>query len=139
LHVKRLKESFQKAYLLSPIIVNEKFEIIDGQHRFEAAKQIGVPINFLVAPKYGLKEVQMLNENMKNWKNEDYLNAYCDLKHPEYLKLTDDYRTFVEANEDTIFTVEYDKFRENPSTLVCLKEDPTPVKWLFWTGHLIKI
>jgi len=80
LHVKRLKESFQKAYLLSPIIVNEKFEIIDGQHRFEAAKQLGVPINFLIAPKYGLKEAQMLNENMKNWKKEDYLNAYCDLK-----------------------------------------------------------
>ena len=60
-------------------------------------------------------------------------------EHPDYLKLTDNYRAFVEANEDTIFTVEYDKFRENPSTLVCLKEDPTPIKWLFWTGHLIKV
>jgi len=86
LHVKRLRESFQKAYLLSPIIVNERFEIIDGQHRFEAAKQLGLPINFLIAPKYGLREVQVLNENMKNWKKEDYLNAYCDLNHPEYLK-----------------------------------------------------
>ena len=58
--------------------------------------------------------------------------------HPEYMKFTDDYRAFVEANEDTIFTVEYDKSRFNPSTLVCLKEDPTPVKWLFWTGYLIE-
>lgn len=107
LHVKRLKESFQKAYLLSPIIVNEKFEIIDGQHRFEAAKQIGVPINFLVAPKYGLKEVQMLNENMKNWKKEDYLNAYCDLKHPEYLKFRNFMRRFTDfgiAACETILT-----------------------------------
>jgi len=94
LHVKRLKESFQKSYLLSPIIVNEKFEIIDGQHRFEAAKQIGVPVNFLVAPNYGLKEVQMLNENMKNWKKEDYLNAYCDLKYPEYLRFRNFMRRF---------------------------------------------
>lgn len=86
LHVKRLKDSFQKAYLLSPIIVNDKFEIIDGQHRFEAAKQSGFPINFLIAPKYGLKEVQALNANMKNWSKVDYLNAYCDLNHPEYLK-----------------------------------------------------
>jgi len=107
LHVKRLKESFQKAYLLSPIIVNEKFEIIDGQHRFEAAKQIGVPINFLIAPNYGLKEVQMLNENMKNWKKEDYLNAYCDLKHPEYLKFRNFMRRFTEfgmAACETILT-----------------------------------
>lgn len=67
------------------------------------------------------------------------LNINRIKNHPEYLKLTDDYRTFVEANENTIFTVEYDKFRKNPSTLVCLKEDPTPVKWLFWTGNLTKV
>lgn len=86
LHVKRLRDSFQKSYLLSPIIVNEKYEIIDGQHRFQAAQQINLPINFLIAKDYGLKEVQMLNENMKNWKKEDYLNAYCDLGNPVYLK-----------------------------------------------------
>lgn len=107
LHVKRLKESFQKAYLLSPIIVNEKFEIIDGQHRFEAAKQIGAPINFLIAPNYGLKEVQMLNENLKNWKKEDYLKAYCDLKYPEYLKFRNFMRKFTQfgiAACETILT-----------------------------------
>ena len=94
LHVKRLKDSFQRAYLLSPIIVNERFEIIDGQHRFEAAVQTGLPINFIIAPNYGLREVQMLNENMKNWKKEDYLKAYCDLKHPEYLRFRNFMRRF---------------------------------------------
>lgn len=86
LHVKRLIDSFNKNYLLSPIIVNEKFEIIDGQHRFEAAKQCKLPVRFISIKGYGLKEVQVLNENMKNWKKEDYLNAYCDLGYPEYLK-----------------------------------------------------
>lgn len=86
LHVKRLKDSFEKTYLLNPIIVNEKYEIIDGQHRFQSAKELGKPVNFIVAPNYGLREVQILNENMKNWRKEDYLNAYCDLGHPEYLK-----------------------------------------------------
>lgn len=105
LHIKRLKDSFQKAYLLSPIIVNEKFEIIDGQHRFEAAKQLGLPVNFLIAPNYGLKEVQMLNENMKNWKNEDYLNAYCDLKYPEYLKFRIFMRRFPEFGMQSCETI----------------------------------
>jgi len=95
-HIRRLRESFQKAYLLSPIIVNEKFEIIDGQHRFEAAKQVGLPINFMVTPNYGLREVQMLNENMKNWKKEDYLNAYCDLKEPVYLQFKNFMKRFSE-------------------------------------------
>lgn len=87
LHVERLKTSFQKNYLMSPIIVNQKYEIIDGQHRFNAAKALGLPVNFIVVNGYGLREVQMLNTNMKNWKKEDYLHAYCDLGYEEYLKM----------------------------------------------------
>ena len=78
LHVRRLKESFKDAYLLSPIVVNQHFQIIDGQHRFEAAKEMKLPINFIVCNDYSLKEVQLLNTNMKNWKKEDYLTAYRD-------------------------------------------------------------
>ena len=89
LHVRRLRNSFQRKYLMSPIIVNEKYEIIDGQHRFEAAKEAGVALNFIVVTGYGLLEVQALNENMKNWKKEDYLSSFCDLGHPEYQKFRD--------------------------------------------------
>lgn len=96
LHVNRLKESFKTAYLLSPILINQKNEIIDGQHRFEAAKSMGLPVNYIICNDYGLKEVQILNTNMKNWRKEDYLNAYCDLKHPEYLKFRNFMRRFNE-------------------------------------------
>jgi hypothetical protein len=96
LHVNRLKESFKTAYLLSPIIVNQNYEIIDGQHRYEAAKLLNLPINFIICNDYGLKEVQILNTNMKNWKKEDYLNAYCDLKYPEYLV----FRNFMRKYKD---------------------------------------
>jgi hypothetical protein len=94
LHVRRLKDSFKGSYLFSPILVNEKYEIIDGQHRFEAAKELNLPIVFIVVHNYGLKEVQILNENMKNWTKADYLSAYCDLKHPEYLKFRNFMRQF---------------------------------------------
>jgi len=85
LHIKRLQKSFKQSYLLSPIIVNQNYEIIDGQHRFEAAKAENLPINFILCNDYGLTEVQLLNTNMKNWKKEDYLNAYCDLGYKNYL------------------------------------------------------
>lgn len=94
LHVRRLRESFKEAYLLSPIIVNQQLEIVDGQHRFEAAQELGLPINFIICNDYSLKEVQLLNTNMKNWKKEDYLNAYCDLGMPEYLKFRNFMRRF---------------------------------------------
>jgi hypothetical protein len=89
LHLKRLITSFKNDYLISPIIVNEKFEIIDGQHRFEAAVSIGAPIYFIIVPNYGLREVQILNKNMEKWKNDDHLNSGCALGNPEYLKFRD--------------------------------------------------
>jgi len=107
LHVERLKASFLKSYLLSPITVNEHYQIIDGQHRFNAAKELYFPIYFIIVPSYGLKEVQLLNTNMKNWKKEDYLHAYCDLGFPEYLKMQkfmDDYPDFGIAVAEQLLT-----------------------------------
>jgi hypothetical protein len=98
LHVKRLRESFQDNYLLSPIIVNGSHEIIDGQHRFEAAKSLNLPIYYIICLFYSLKEVQVLNTNMKNWGMEDYLNAFCDLKYPEYLKFKEFMTMFPDFN-----------------------------------------
>lgn len=107
LHVRRLKESFKESYLLSPIIVNENLEIIDGQHRFEAAKEMNLPVHFIICEDYSLKEVQLLNTNMKNWKKEDYLNAFCDLGYPEYLKFRqfmNEYPDFAISSAETILT-----------------------------------
>ena len=87
LHIKRLVNSFKKRYLFSPIIVNEKMQIIDGQHRFMAAKQLSLPINYIIVEGSGLEEVQILNSNSSNWKKEHYLNAYCDLGVEPYLQM----------------------------------------------------
>jgi len=60
IHLKRITESIKNNYLLSPILINEKGQIIDGQHRFKSAKDLGLPIRYIVAVRYGLKEVQVL-------------------------------------------------------------------------------
>lgn len=86
-HVAKLKKSMTSKYLVSPIIVNEKMQVIDGQHRFASAKQLKLPIRYIVVEGYGLEEVQVLNQNTANWKNIDFLNAYCDLGYEEYLKM----------------------------------------------------
>jgi hypothetical protein len=96
LHIRRLRESFKNMYLLSPIIVNQNFDIIDGQHRFEAAKELGKNVYFIICNDYGLKEVQILNTNMKNWQKVDYLNAYCDAGYSDYLQLRNFMRRFSE-------------------------------------------
>lgn len=85
LHVKRLKESMKKKYLFTVIIVNERMQIIDGQHRFCACKDLSLPIRYIIIDGYGLSEIQMLNANSKNWTSDDYMNGYCDLGYEDYL------------------------------------------------------
>lgn len=87
IHEKRIAESIAGRYLMNPIIVNEKYQIIDGQHRFHAAVSCGLPINYIVVKGYGLKEVQILNTNMKNWQKKDHLRSYCYTEEPEYVRL----------------------------------------------------
>ena len=91
LHLTRLKESIKKNNLITIIIVNEKFEIIDGQHRFLICQELRLPINYIIVNNYGLNEVQILNANTKNWQTADYVNGYCDLGYIDYII----YRDFV--------------------------------------------
>lgn len=56
--------------------------------------------------------------------------------HLGYKGLTEKYRNWVETNVDKVFTVEYDKGKKVNPVTVCLKEDESQPKWLFWVGDL---
>lgn len=49
-HVNKLKKSLSEYGFLSsqPITVSNDMKIIDGQHRFIACKEMGIPINYQV-------------------------------------------------------------------------------------------
>lgn len=85
LHINRLKRSIAQNYLFTVIIVNEKLEIIDGQHRFDVIQELGLPLHYVICKGYGLDEVHILNANSKNWDKNDYLEGYCSLGYIDYL------------------------------------------------------
>lgn len=89
-HYERLKKSIKEIDLseANPILVNENFQIIDGQHRYAVCKELNKPIYYILVKGYGLKEVQILNMNMKNWRMEDYIEGYCKMGKTEYLYLS---------------------------------------------------
>ena len=86
IHINRLKKSMQVNYLFTIIIVNENYEIIDGQHRFDVIKELNLPLNYVICNGYGLNEVHILNQNSKTWNSDDYLEGYCNLGYIDYLK-----------------------------------------------------
>ncbi len=60
-------------------------------------------------------------------------------EHPGWQDRRPEYREFCESNNGRTFTVEHDETRKGNSGLVCLAEDQTVPKWLFWTGDLKKV
>lgn len=86
----KIKKSIQDhGYILSPIIVNEKFEIIDGQGRHQALKELGLPIDYIVVNGAGLKECVAMNLNQSNWKTIDFIRSYAEQGKANYQALYD--------------------------------------------------
>lgn len=104
-NVKKLKESIsENGYKKSqPIIVNQDFEIIDGQHRFTACEELKLPIYFTIEreDEDSIKLTQDLNKNQKNWGLIDYIKSYADRGYQDYINLLN----FVEDRNLNMTTV----------------------------------
>ena len=84
-NLKRIKESVEKnGPLVFIMVVNNTFEIIDGQHRFIVWKELGLPVNYIVKNNYGLAQVHTFNQNTKNWGMNEFMNSYVKMKYNDY-------------------------------------------------------
>lgn len=91
-HLKKLKESINKNNHLNlhPIIVNDNFEIIDGQHRLEAARQLDVDIFFIKSSVIKDDHLIDCNVNQKSFEVENYIHFFAvKEKKQEYIQLKD--------------------------------------------------
>lgn len=88
-NINRLVQSISQRNLLEhrPITVDENLQVIDGQHRLEAAKRLSVPIYYQVVNESKDEDMYLLNANQKSWESLDYLNFFVKGNHPEYVKL----------------------------------------------------
>lgn len=85
--VTKIMASFEKNEILNPIIVNEFFEIIDGQGRFEALRILGRPIKFIIVPGAGINDCRLLNQFNSNWMNTDHIKSYAEDGNENYKEL----------------------------------------------------
>lgn len=77
----------ESGFRMCPILVNENFEIIDGQHRFTALKFLKLPIYYVIENGLTVNDCKILNLNTKNWTLDDYIKSYADLGNLEFIKL----------------------------------------------------
>lgn len=94
-HAHKIERSIlENGMLFSPILVNEKFEIIDGQNRFEALRKSRMPVLYMIQPGYGINEVRILNSDGKNWGKRDFINSFADEGNSEYVIIRDFMKKF---------------------------------------------
>lgn len=87
--IKKIIASIRKVgYVLSPIVVNENIEIIDGQARLEAFKRLNLPVYYVVAEGAGIDECIAMNINQTGWTLTDYIDSYADTGNISYVYLS---------------------------------------------------
>ena len=83
----RLIESIKRKGQLMPIIVNSRFEVIDGQHRLQVLKMLNKPVDYIIRDLTH-QDLIHINAHQKAWSPTDYWNYALKLEHPDVIKLT---------------------------------------------------
>jgi hypothetical protein len=89
-HLKKLSAAIQKDNQLNvhPIIVNKDFYVIDGQHRLEVAKSLGLEIFYIQSDTVTDLHVIDGNVNQKSFEVENYIDYFAiKERNPVYIEL----------------------------------------------------
>jgi len=70
-----------------PVLITKDWLIVDGQHRFLAAKDLGIEVEFEVLDGDHIDKMIHLNSTQSNWTLEDYVNSYAYQNIDCYRKL----------------------------------------------------
>jgi len=89
-HVDSLIGSIRKKGQLMAIVCNERLVVLEGQHRLKACEELKIPIGYVVNTKATSKDIAIMNNSQRPWKNKDYLKHYSHKSHynnTEYRKI----------------------------------------------------
>lgn len=120
----------------SIILCNEKMEVIDGQGRLYACRELGINIEYTIEPGIGFEECVAMNIKMKNWDIYDFIEAYASQGDENYQKLVEyndkaESLTITETalclsdayskNIDRPLRDQYYKIIDEPDNIACLE------------------
>lgn len=80
------KADFSKEYpFQAPIIINDDYEVIDGQHRLEICKENNKSVYFIISKDADIETVYEINDYKHEWKIKDFVLSYKQRGNEVYL------------------------------------------------------
>lgn len=73
--------------VIEPIIVDKKFNIVDGQHRFWALSKAKKSIPYIVDKNISVNATTEINGNQRQMKFDDYIKIWAERKNADYQML----------------------------------------------------
>lgn len=74
-----------------PVLVNEKMQVIDGQHRLKASELNEQSVYFMEVPGLTIDDARLLNALQRTWSLLDYAYSYASSKVPAYVQFVSTY------------------------------------------------
>lgn len=71
---------------VAPAQCNEKFEIIDGQHRLEASRMLGRPFYYYIVKGATIETVRAINDHDPRWSTGEFVNSFSSTGNKDYEK-----------------------------------------------------
>lgn len=120
-HVEKIANSVLKIGYLSanPIIVSRDGYVIDGQHRLEACKKLGIGIYYIIAEDVDsfcktTDAIVALNASARLWTLTDYVKFYSENGNKNYIRLNNFMNTYsIDAGPATAFITAGNSFIGN--------------------------
>jgi len=64
-----------------------QYVIVDGHHRYYAAKSLGLPIYYVIEQESAQETIADINSKVKSWKADDYVRMYASRGLSDYIEL----------------------------------------------------
>lgn len=89
IHLARIEASMKRRGFkpTKPIIVTSKLEVLDGQHRLEAAKSLGIDFYYVISDDLTIEDIRDMAKTAAAWDIEDYIVSQIRQENDNYWRL----------------------------------------------------
>lgn len=122
LKVRRFMKLFASGKMLPwMVVVNEKMEIIDGQHRFEACQRLGIPVEYIIQHGLGLQDAIDGNIVGGIWNKQGHVDSQAELGNLPYIRMKQfqrDFPDFTLGTAELILTQQFGGANEKAEEII---------------------